>query len=52
MRKQSENRGAKISAHNVLLKQFSKEEWKLKQDQLIEKVEMISTYKIYMYLIF
>lgn len=38
MRKQSEDREAMISANNVSLKQFSKEEWKLKQDQLIEKV--------------
>ncbi|XP_019089277.1 PREDICTED: uncharacterized protein LOC104729865 [Camelina sativa] len=35
---ESEDREAKISATNVLLKQFSKEEWKLKQDQLIEKI--------------
>ncbi|CAL9227891.1 unnamed protein product [Arabidopsis halleri] len=35
---ESENREAKISANNVLLKQFSKDEWKLKQDQLIEKI--------------
>ncbi|CAA7025209.1 unnamed protein product [Microthlaspi erraticum] len=35
---QSEDREAKIVANNVSLKQFSKEEWKLKQDQLIEKI--------------
>ncbi|CAH8355161.1 unnamed protein product [Eruca vesicaria subsp. sativa] len=33
-----EDREAKISAKNLSLKQFSKEEWKLRQDQLIEKI--------------
>ncbi|CAH8329622.1 unnamed protein product [Eruca vesicaria subsp. sativa] len=35
---ESEDREAKIYAKNVSLKQFSKEEWKLKQDRLIEKI--------------
>ncbi|CAN6915833.1 unnamed protein product [Brassica oleracea] len=35
---ESEDREAKISAKNLSLKQFSKKVWKLKQDQLIEKI--------------
>ncbi|XP_010437715.1 PREDICTED: uncharacterized protein LOC104721433 isoform X2 [Camelina sativa] len=35
---ESDNEEAKISARDVSLKKFSKEEWKLKQDQLIEKI--------------
>ncbi|CAN7015749.1 unnamed protein product [Brassica rapa subsp. trilocularis] len=34
----SEDREAKISVTKLSLKQFSKKEWKLKQDQLIEKI--------------
>jgi len=41
MWKQSDDKEAKISASDVSLKQFSKQEWKLKQDQLIEKVALI-----------
>ncbi|VVB10463.1 unnamed protein product [Arabis nemorensis] len=35
---ESDDEEAKISASNVLLKRFSKEEWNQKQDQLIEKI--------------
>lgn len=46
IRKQSEDREAKISVTKLSLKQFSKKEWKLKQDQLIEKVPNVIIFMV------